>query len=138
MNGLSSREGLDRGIPEGLDRQPTLERIRQHLRTPIAERLWHVADGMRLGLSNEDLFALTKIDPWFLEQIRELMQFEALLVGQAGKKPATLEESLLWEAKELGFSDERIAQLIGVTSASRISIRRTEANVRPARRTGRK
>ncbi len=69
---------------------------------------------MRLGLSNDDLFALTKIDPWFLEQIRELMQFEALLVGQAGKKPAALEESLLWEAKELGFSDDRIAQLIGV------------------------
>ncbi|HEX7092309.1 MAG TPA: carbamoyl-phosphate synthase large subunit [Nitrospiraceae bacterium] len=126
MNGLSSREGLDRGIPDGLDRQPALERIRQHLRTPMAERLWHVADGMRLGLSNEDLFALTKIDPWFLEQIRELMQFEALLVGQAGKKPATLEESLLWEAKELGFSDDRIAQLIGVTSAS-IRKQRTKA-----------
>ncbi len=118
MNGLSSREGLDRGIPEGFDRQPVLERVRQHLRTPIAERLWHVADGMRLSLSNDDLFALTKIDPWFLEQIRELMQFEVLLVGQAGKKPAVLEESLLWEAKELGFSDDRIAQLSGVTAAS--------------------
>ncbi len=118
MNGLSSREGLDRGIPEGFDRQPALERVRQHLRTPIAERLWHVADGMRLGLSNDDLFALTKIDPWFLEQIRELMQFEALLAGQTRKKPAVLEEPILWEAKELGFSDDRIAQLVGVTSAS--------------------
>jgi carbamoyl-phosphate synthase large subunit len=118
MNGLSSREGLDRGIPEGPDRQEALERVRQHLRTPIAERLWHVADGIRLGLSNDDLFALTKIDPWFLEQIRELMQFEALLAGQAGKKPSALEESLLWEAKELGFSDDRIAELIGATAAS--------------------
>ena len=118
MNGLSSREGLDRGIPEGFDRQPALERVRQHLRTPIAERLWHVADGMRLGLSNDDLFALTKIDPWFLEQIRELMQFEALLAGQTRKKPAVLQEPILWEAKELGFSDDRIAQLVGVTSAS--------------------
>src|SRR5438128_9345564 len=126
MNGLSSREGLDRGIPERLDRQQALERVRQHLRTPIAERLWHVADGMRLGLSNDDLFALTMIDPWFLEQIRELMQFETLLVGQAGKKPAALEESILWEAKELGFSDDRIAQLIGVTSAS-IRTQRTKA-----------
>ncbi|TKB95693.1 MAG: carbamoyl-phosphate synthase large subunit, partial [Nitrospira sp.] len=118
MNGLSSREGLDRGIPEGFDRQPALERVRQHLRTPIAERLWHIADGMRLGLSNDDLFALTKVDPWFLEQIRELMQCETRLAGHAGKKPAVLEESLLWEAKELGFSDDRIAQLIGATSAS--------------------
>ncbi len=118
MSGLSSREGLDRGIPEGFDRTQGLERVRQHLRTPIAERLWHVADGMRLGLSNDDLFALTMIDPWFLEQVRELIQFEAVLVSQAGKKPAVLEESLLWQAKELGFSDDRIAQLIGATAAS--------------------
>ena len=118
MNGLSSREGLDRGIPEGFDRHAALERVRQHLRTPLAERLWHVADGMRLGLSNDDLFTLTKIDPWFLEQIRELMQFEALLAGQAGTNPVALEESLLWEAKELGFSDDRIAQLTGLTAAS--------------------
>src|ERR1051325_928591 len=126
MNGLSSREGLDRGIPEGIDRQQVIERVRQCLRTPIAERLWHVADGIRLGLSNDDLFALTKIDPWFLEQIRELMQFEARLVGQGGKKSAVLEESLLWEAKELGFSDDRIAQLVGVTSAS-VRKQRTKA-----------
>src|SRR5262245_62671094 len=42
MNGLSSREGLDRGIPERIDRQQVVELVRQHLRTPIAERLWHV------------------------------------------------------------------------------------------------
>jgi carbamoyl-phosphate synthase large subunit len=126
MNGLASREGLDRGIPKTLDRQHTMERVRQSLRTPIAERLWHVADGMRLGLSNDDLFALTKIDPWFLEQIRDLMRFEALLIGRGGKKPAVLEESLLWEAKELGFSDDRIAQLAGVTSNS-VRKQRTKA-----------
>jgi len=126
MNGLSSREGLDRGIPDGIDRQHAIERVRHHLRTPVAERLWHVADAIRLGLSNDDLFAITKIDPWFLEQIRDLMQFEALLVGQGGKKSAVLEESVLWEAKELGFSDDRIAQLVGVTSAS-VRKQRTKA-----------
>jgi len=126
MNGLSSREGLDRGIPDAIDRQHAIERVRHHLRTPIAERVWHVADAIRLGLSNEDLFALTRIDPWFLEQIRDLMQFEALLVGQGGKKSAALEESVLWEAKELGFSDDRIAQLVGVTSAS-VRKQRTKA-----------
>jgi len=118
MNGLSSREGLDHGVPEGFDRQQGLERVRQHLRIPISERLWHVADGMRLGLSNDDLFALTKIDPWFLEQIRELMQFETLLIDQADTQSTTLEESILWQAKEFGFSDDRIAQLIGATAAS--------------------
>jgi carbamoyl-phosphate synthase large subunit len=73
---------------------------------------------MRLGLSNEALFALTKIDHWFLEQVRELLQFEERLVGQPGSKSAGIDEPLLWEAKELGFSDDRIAQLVGATAAS--------------------
>ncbi len=118
LNGLVSRLGIDRGIPEGFDRHAAMERVRQLLRTPIAERVWHVADAMRLGMSNQDLFALTKIDPWFLEQLRDLIRFEGQLSEQGGKKPPTLDEGLLWEAKELGFSDERIAQLTGATVAS--------------------
>src|SRR5438093_3092191 len=47
LNGLVSRLGLDRGIPDGFDRQNAVERVRQRLRTPIAERIWHLADGMR-------------------------------------------------------------------------------------------
>ena len=81
MNGLVSRLGLDRGIPDGFDQAAAVERVRQQLRTPTAERIWHLADGMRLGLSNEELFALTKIDVWFLEQMRDLVRFEAILVG---------------------------------------------------------
>ena len=80
-----SRIGIDRGVPEGFDRQGALERIRQHLRSPIAERIWYLADGMRLGMSNEDLFALTKIDNWFLEQLRDLMKFEQRLVEPGGQ-----------------------------------------------------
>ncbi len=118
LNGLSSREGLDRGIPDGFDREKAGERVRQHLRAPVAERLWHVADGIRLGLSNDDVFEITQIDRWFLEQIRELIQFESLLVNLAAKKPTVIEDALLWEAKELGFSDERIAHLVGMTSDS--------------------
>ena len=127
LNGFVSRNGLDRGIPDGFDRQAAVDRVRQALRTPIPERLWYVADGMRLGFSTEELFALTKIDPWFLEQVRELLRFEERLVGQAGKKSAGVDDALLWEAKELGFSDDRIAQLAGVTAAS-IQKQRTRAS----------
>ncbi len=118
LNGLASRLGLDRGIPEGFDRLNAMERVRQQLRTPIAERMWHMADGIRLGLSNEELFALTKIDAWFLEQLRDLIRFEGILAGQTGKSAVSLDETILWEAKELGFSDERIAQLTGLPVAS--------------------
>ena len=117
LNGLVSRLGLDKGVPDGFDREAAIEKVRRVLRTPIAERMWHVADAMRLGTTNEEIFALTMIDPWFLEQLRDLIRFEARLVEQGGKKTA-LDDELLWEAKELGFSDERLAQLTGATVAS--------------------
>ena len=117
LNGLASRMGLDRGVPAEFNRQEALEKIRRILRTPLAERLWYLADGIRLGLANEELFAITKIDPWFLEQIRELIGFELMLVGKADKASAALADGSLLEAKELGFSDERIAQLLGVEGA---------------------
>jgi carbamoyl-phosphate synthase large subunit len=76
LTGLVSRLGLDRGVPEGFDRQGALERVRQQLRSPIAERIWYLADGIRLGMPNEELYSLTKIDYWFLEQLRDLVKFE--------------------------------------------------------------
>ncbi|HEU4686202.1 MAG TPA: carbamoyl-phosphate synthase large subunit, partial [Nitrospira sp.] len=118
LNGLASRLGLDRGVPQGFDRDAAIDRVRQQLRTPIPERIWHMADAMRLGLTNEELFGLTKIDPWFLEQLRDLVRFESRLAEAAHETSGTLEGSLLWEAKELGFSDERIAQLAGVPVSS--------------------
>ena len=117
LNGLVSRMGLDRGIPDGFDREDAVERVRRHLRTPVPERIWHMADAIRLGLSDDELFALTYIDPWFLEQLRDLVRFESRL-AQAGTSSTERDDSLLWEAKELGFSDERIAQLVGVTASS--------------------
>ncbi len=124
LNGLVSRLGLDRGVPEGFDRQGAAEKLRQQLRTPIPERIWLLADAIRLGMSNEELFALTKIDFWFLEQMRDLVRFEERLVGLAEKAQDVIEDSILWEAKELGFSDERIAQLTG-ESVAEIRARRT-------------
>ncbi|HEX5646741.1 MAG TPA: carbamoyl-phosphate synthase large subunit [Nitrospira sp.] len=113
LNGLVSRVGIDRGIPEDLDREVALEKVQRVLRTPLPERLWHLADGIRLGLTNEELFAITKIDPWFLEQIRELIGFERRLVSTAGNA-AALADGLLHEAKRQGFSDDRIGHLLGL------------------------
>jgi carbamoyl-phosphate synthase large subunit len=114
LSGLVSRVGIDRGIPEDFDRGAALEKIQRLLRTPLPERLWHLADGIRLGLTNDDLFAITKIDPWFLEQIRELIGFEQTLTGMAGGVAAL---GLLQEAKRQGFSDDRIGQLVGLDTA---------------------
>ncbi|HSA62211.1 MAG TPA: carbamoyl-phosphate synthase large subunit [Nitrospiraceae bacterium] len=118
LYGLTSRVGIDRGIPEEFNQQEALEKIRRILRTPLPERLWYLADGIRLGLTNEELFAITKIDPWFLEQVRDLIGFERTLVSKSGRASAALADGLLWEAKELGFSDERIAQLMELDGAA--------------------
>jgi carbamoyl-phosphate synthase large subunit len=113
--GFTSKMSLDHGLPADLDREAAMAQVRNAVRTPLPDRLWRLADGMRLGMTNEELFGLTKIDPWFLEQIRELVQFERRLVAQAGEAHSGgLDRDLLIEAKTMGFSDERIAQLVGV------------------------
>ena len=129
LNGLVSRFGLDRGIPAEFNRTVAIEKLNRVLRTPLPERLWYVADAMRLGLTNEELFATTKIDPWFLDQVRQLVDFERTLAGHAADPVAVLGSGLIWNAKELGFSDDRIAQLLGCEAAA-VQKARTERAAR--------
>ncbi len=127
--GLVSLQSLDGTVPPDMNRRDEMvARVRKALRTPHPDRLWYLADAMRLGLPTEELFALTKIDPWFLDQIREIVEFEDRLKEASQKlkvksknssdfRPSdfgTFDDDLLWEAKKLGFSDERIGQLLGV------------------------
>jgi len=114
LNGLGSRVGLDRGVPAGVDRGDLLENVRRRLRTPMPDRLWYLADGIRLDLTTEEIFEITKIDPWFIEQIRDLVAFERVLVGTSYEAGTVVADERLWEAKRLGFSDDRIGQLLGV------------------------
>ena len=116
LDGLVSKVGIDRGIPPGFDSHEAIEKIRRVLRTPLPERLWFLADAMRLGLTNDELFETTKIDPWFLAQVRQLIDFERVLVSHAPGATSALTDGLLWEAKELGFSDDRIGVLLGLES----------------------
>ncbi|HXF93499.1 MAG TPA: carbamoyl-phosphate synthase large subunit [Nitrospiraceae bacterium] len=112
--GLNSGFGLDFGVPNDFDRRAAMDRVRALLRAPHPDRLWRLADGMRLGMTNEELYELTKIDPWFLEQIREIVRVEEQLV-QAGRTALdSADQGLFRYAKELGFADERLAQLTGL------------------------
>ncbi|MDF0666722.1 MAG: carbamoyl-phosphate synthase large subunit [Nitrospira sp.] len=129
LNGFASRLGLDRGVPAGFNRAEAIEKLSRVLRTPVPERLWYVADAMRLGFTDEELFATTRIDPWFLEQVRQLVDFERMLAGSAADPATVLGSGLLWDAKELGFSDDRIAQLLGC-EATAVQSARTEHRTR--------
>ena len=108
-----------------------LETIQKRLHTPNAERLWYVADALRLGMSVEELYQITKIDPWFLENIAQIVQFE--------KEVQTWDLGLgtwdlLREAKQMGFSDVRLAQLLGCSEAE-IRAKREQWGIVPVYKT---
>jgi carbamoyl-phosphate synthase large subunit len=103
----------------GLHRPPPdLETLRDRLRVPNADRLFYLAEAMRRGLGREEIAGLTRIDPWFLAQVEELVTFE-----EAFQAAPDLSRDTLRHAKRLGFSDRRLAELAG----------RTEDELRQAR-----
>lgn len=85
--------------------------IRHNLTTPGADRLWYVGDAFRSGMSLEEVFAASKIDPWFLVQIEDLIKEEKALQG-AGL--AALTQERLFRLKRKGFSDKRLGLLLEV------------------------
>ncbi|MBW1646352.1 MAG: carbamoyl-phosphate synthase large subunit, partial [Deltaproteobacteria bacterium] len=122
--------GFEPRLAVGEDGPPAAEVVEQledRLRVPGADRLWYVGDAMRLGLSRERIGELTGMDPWFLDQIGEIIAFEARLRerGLAG-----LDADQLRRAKEMGFADRRLAALLGTTEAE-IARRRRENDVLP-------
>ncbi len=104
-----------------------LRRIRRELKEPRAERLFHVAEAFRAGLSVEEVHELSFIDPWFLDQIEELIAIEkeVHVASVAG-----LDAFRLRRLKRKGFSDLRLAQLTG-TDESAIRALRHALQVRP-------
>jgi carbamoyl-phosphate synthase large subunit len=110
--GLESRRDRDGDGEEGrMD-------IRQKISVPNWERLWYVADGLRQGMSVDEIFALSKIDVWFLHQIKQIVDMEKVLADQGARILSDRTPSLdhpLRKAKEYGFSDRRLARLFTTT-----------------------
>ncbi len=107
--------GLEVGV-DGLDPKFTdREAITAELGTPGPERIWAVADAFRAGMSVEEIFNYSKIDPWFLVQIEDLIKREAQLAGRTLDNLSTDE---LRQLKRRGFSDRRLAKLLGSDEAS--------------------
>ncbi len=102
--------GLEVGV-DGLDSKFTdREAIAAELGTPGPERIWAVGDAFRAGMSVEEIFNYSKIDPWFLVQIEDLIKREAQL---AGRTLDSLSADELRQLKRRGFSDRRLAKLLG-------------------------
>jgi carbamoyl-phosphate synthase large subunit len=84
--------------------------IIKELREPGPNRLWFLGDAFRLGLSIEEIFQHSKIDPWFLYQIKDLIEIEEKIKKMTIK---SFSSEILFDIKRKGFSDSRIANLIG-------------------------
>ncbi len=100
-------------LPSDDDQRAALKKI---VGIPTADRLFYVVDAMRLGVTDEELHALTAIDPWFLAQLRRIVVVEA----EIAKAP--LDKANLRRFKRLGFSDRQIAR---ATKKSEDEIRET-------------
>jgi carbamoyl-phosphate synthase large subunit len=89
--------------------------IIKELKEPGADRIRYLGDAMRLGLSIEEIFNFTKIDPWFLCQIEDLIKNETKLKTY---KLDAIDKPYLFELKQKGFSDHRIGYLLGAKEKS--------------------
>ena len=96
------------------------DEIIKELREPGPNRLWFLGDAFRIGLSIEEIFQHSKIDPWFLYQIKELIEIEEKIKKMNIK---SLNKEVLFDIKRKGFSDSRISRLIGKQSKDIRSLR---------------
>ncbi|PAF42064.1 carbamoyl-phosphate synthase large subunit [Helicobacter sp. 11S03491-1] len=84
-----------------------LEFIKKEIRRPNANRLLYIADGFRQGLSIKDIYDLSSIDPWFLNQIYSIISQESIITSEMLQDPKQMRK-----IKSIGFSDKMIAKLI--------------------------
>jgi len=108
--------GLETGVSGfdsilDFDDDGATDKLRHELRTPGPDRLWYVGDAFRAGLSMVEVFDLTKIDPWFLVQIEEIISLEGEVAEQG---LAALDKARMFALKRKGFSDSRLSTLLSM------------------------
>lgn len=133
--GRNFKEALQKGIrsleigryglgSDGKDLQEKERRdmdlIRRKLAQPNADRLFFIRYAIENGMSTDEIYELSKIDPWFIENIRELVEFEENLKG---KSLVSIPAKVLREAKQLGYSDIQLAHLLD-TDEEQVRMRR--------------
>ncbi|SPC13450.1 carbamoyl-phosphate synthase large subunit [Cupriavidus taiwanensis] len=119
--------GLEVGV-DGLDEKSTdRDEIVEEIGEPGPDRIWYVGDAFRLGMSLEEVYHETAIDPWFLAQIEDIVKTEGLVKSRTLDSLSTAELRFL---KQKGFSDRRLARLLK-TDAKAVRAARIAQNVRP-------
>ncbi len=119
--------GLEVGV-DGLDEKTTdLDTITKEMGVPGPERIWYVGDAFRMGMTVAEVYDISKIDHWFLVQIKDLIDREQALKG---KQIADLDKPAMLKLKRSGFSDRRLATLLN-TDQHAVRAYRQALQVRP-------
>jgi carbamoyl-phosphate synthase large subunit len=119
--------GLEVGV-DGMNEKTTdREVIEEELGEPGPDRIWYVGDAFAHGFTLEEVHQLTHIDPWFLAQIKEIVDIELWLETRTLE---SLTREVLFQLKRKGFADRRLAKLLKTTDKS-VREKRHELNVRP-------
>ncbi|NVM88177.1 carbamoyl-phosphate synthase large subunit [Variovorax sp. SG517] len=119
--------GLEVGVDGMNEKTQDREVLEKELGEPGPERIWYVGDAFALGMSVDEVFALTKIDPWFLVQIEEIVKIELELET---KSLDDIDAATLRLLKQKGFSDRRLAKQLRTTDTA-IREKRRALGVRP-------
>lgn len=102
--------GLETRFPDNqISKAKKMKIISEKLNIPNWERVWYIADALRMGMSIDEIFKLTKINQWFLHNLKEIVEFEEIKKTWRKKLP---DKETLRRAKELGFSDKRLGDLL--------------------------
>jgi len=132
QKGLRSLEIKKSGLESILFRETrdpdsaAIDAIYEKLRKPNAERIFYIGDAFRAGISVDQIYELTKIDRWFLNNIKEIVDFEKGLIEKKG----SISVKLLSEAKQFGFSDRQLSVLLGVAEEEIYRLRKSH-NIAP-------
>jgi carbamoyl-phosphate synthase large subunit len=120
-----------RGLETGIDGFDEMTADRELIEAELADagpdRILFLADALRIGMSLEEVQQLTRIDPWFLAQIEDIIRQEKAL---AGKRVGDMDRNTLLTLKRAGFSDRRLAKLLNATQDA-VRAKRWELGVRP-------
>jgi carbamoyl-phosphate synthase large subunit len=126
--------GLEVGVDGMNEKTQDREVLERELGEPGPERIWYVGDAFAQGMTLDEVYALTKIDKWFLVQIEEIVKIELdldkLAAEKGDKALAALDAATLRTLKKKGFSDRRLAKLLKTTEKTLRDTRR-KLGVRP-------
>ncbi len=126
LRGLETdKSGLDPIVDISID--DSKSKIRSELLSAGAERIFYLADAFRMGMSVQNAFDLSKIDPWFLAQVEDLVLSENSIKGQDIK---SIKSETIRELKQKGFSDKRLSEILKCSEAEFRS-KRVSLNIKP-------